>query len=85
MPGATDTDFFNKADMQNSKIVEDKDDLADAETVAKDGYEALMKGKDKVVSGLKNKIQTTMSNVMPDSAVAHQMYEQQKPSDDKKD
>ena len=45
LPGATATDFFNKADMLNAKIVAEGD-LADAETVAKDGYEALMKGKD---------------------------------------
>src|SRR5215212_6010875 len=48
-PGATDTDFFNKADMQNSKILDTK--LSDPVKVAKDGYEALMNGDDKVVSG----------------------------------
>lgn len=79
MPGVTDTDFFNKADMQDSKAVQDDDDLADPAGVARDGYEALMAGKDKVVSGLKNKVQVAMSSVMPDSVVAHQMNEQQKP------
>lgn len=79
MPGVTDTDFFNKADMQDSKAVQDDDDLADPAGVAQDGYEALMAGKDKVVSGLKNKVQVAMSSVMPDSVVAHQMNEQQKP------
>jgi len=81
MPGATDTDFFNKADMLDSKAVQDKDSLSDAADVAKDGYEALMSGKDKVVSGLKNKIQVGMSNLMPDSTNAHIMNEQQKPAD----
>jgi short-subunit dehydrogenase len=79
MPGPTDTDFFNKADMQKSKAVQDKDSLSDPADVAKDGFEALFAGKDKVISGLKNKIQVTMSNLTPDAAVAHQMYEQQKP------
>jgi len=79
MPGATDTDFFNKAGMQDSKIVQDKEALADPADVAKDGYEALMAGDDRVISGFKNKIQVDMSNLMPDSAVAHTMYEQQKP------
>src|SRR5690606_21618330 len=51
LPGATDTDFFNKADMQSSKIVQDKDALSDPADVAKDGYDALMAGKDKIVSG----------------------------------
>ena len=81
MPGATDTDFFAKADMEESKAVQDKDSLSDPADVAKDGYEALMAGKDKVISGFKNKVQVGMSNLMPDSVVAHNMYEQQKPAD----
>ncbi|MDJ1500299.1 SDR family oxidoreductase [Xanthocytophaga agilis] len=79
LPGATDTDFFNKADMVSSKIVQEGK-LSDPADVAKDGYEALMSGDDKVISGLKNKVQIGMSNMMPDSVVAHQMNEQQKPA-----
>ncbi|MCX2481515.1 SDR family oxidoreductase [Pedobacter sp. MC2016-15] len=82
MPGVTDTDFFNKADMLDSKAVQDKDAMSDPADVAKDGYEALMAGKDKVISGMKNKLQVGMSNVLPDSTVAHQTYEQQKPVDE---
>lgn len=81
LPGATDTDFFNKADMQRSKIVQDKDSLSNPADVAKDGYEALMAGKDKVISGFKNKVQVAMGNIMPDSTSAHMMNEQQKPVD----
>ena len=81
MPGVTDTDFFNKADMLDSKAVQDKDAMANPADVAKDGYDALMAGKDKVVSGFMNKVQVGMSNVLPDTAVAHQTYEQQKPVD----
>ena len=64
LPGATDTDFFNKAEATNTKQVQDMklDDPAD---VAKDGYEALMAGKDQVISGFKNKVQAAMSNIMP--------------------
>lgn len=79
LPGVTDTDFFNKADMQSSKIVQDKSAMSDPADVAKDGYEALMAGTDKVVSGIKNKIQVAMGNVTPDSTLAHMMGEQQKP------
>ncbi|MDT3402234.1 SDR family NAD(P)-dependent oxidoreductase [Mucilaginibacter terrae] len=79
MPGATDTDFFNKANMQDSKIVQDKSSLSDPADVAKDGYEALQDDKDKVISGFKNKVQIAMSNITPDSTVAHMMNEQQKP------
>ena len=81
LPGPTDTDFFNKADMQRSKAVQDKDALSDPADVAKDGYNALMAGKDKVISGFKNKVQVTMGNIIPDSAVAHMISEQQKPAE----
>jgi len=81
MPGATDTDFFTKADMLDSKAVQDKDALSDPADVAKDGYDALMAGKDKIISGFKNKVQLGMGAVTPDSLVAHQVYEQQKPKD----
>ncbi|HKG06324.1 MAG TPA: hypothetical protein VKB19_07700, partial [Pedobacter sp.] len=72
----------NKADMLTSKAVQDKDAMADPADVARDGYEALMAGKDKVISGFKNKVQVGMSNILPDSTVAHQMSEQQKPVDE---
>lgn len=82
-PGATDTDFFAKAGAQNSKIVEDKSKMSDPADVAKDGYEALMKGDDKVVSGMKNKLQSVMSNVMPDSMLADQIRKQSEEVDKK--
>jgi short-subunit dehydrogenase len=79
LPGITDTDFFNKAGMNNSKAIQDQDVKADPADVAKDGYDALMADDDKVISGFKNKMQVNMANLTPDSAVAHNMYEQQKP------
>lgn len=78
LPGATDTDFFHKADMEASKIAQD-DKLADPAQVAKDGYEALMQGKDMVVSGMQNKLLVAMSNVLPDSLAAETMRKQQEP------
>lgn len=82
LPGATDTDFFNKADMLDSKIVQEGK-LDDPVKVAKDGYEALMKGDDMVVSGIKNKMNVVMSNVLPDSVVADNMASKQEPVDKK--
>ncbi len=79
MPGVTDTDFFNKAGMNESKAVQDKEAMADPADVAKDGYEALMAGDDRVIAGFKNKVQVNAANLMPDSSVAHTLYEQQKP------
>ena len=78
-PGVTDTDFFNKAQMQQSKIVQDKEAMADPAAVAKDGYEALIAGQDKVVSGFKNKMQVLISAITPDSGVATMMAKQQEP------
>lgn len=76
LPGATDTDFFNKADMQQSKIVKDGK-LDDAKKVAQDGYTALMKGEQMVVSGFKNKVKVAMSNVLSDKAAAKNMKKEQ--------
>ncbi len=78
LPGATDTDFFNKADMLESKVVQEGK-LDDPVKVAKDGFDALMRGDDKAVSGFKNKLQVAMSNVTPDDTVAKQMLKQQEP------
>jgi short-subunit dehydrogenase len=79
MPGVTDTDFFNKAGMNDSKAVQDQEAMADPADVAKDGYDALMAGEDRVISGFKNKVQVNMANLMPDGKVAHTMNEQQQP------
>lgn len=80
LPGATDTDFFNKAEAENTKQVQDMklDDPAD---VAKDGYEALMSGEAQVVSGFKNKIQAAMSNIMPEQTAATNMRKTLEESD----
>ena len=80
-PGATDTDFFEKAGAQDSRLVQDKSKLANPATVAQDGYDALMSGDDKVVSGFKNKAQIAMANVMPDTMLADQMKKQSEPVD----
>lgn len=78
LPGATDTDFFNKANMTESKAVKEGK-LADPAKVAKDGYKALMSGDDMVVSGFMNKMMVAMGNVLPDKVVAAQVHKQQKP------
>ncbi len=69
MPGPTDTEFFERAGMQDTKLDQvSKDDPAE---VARDGFEALMAGKDHVVAGsAKNKVQVTAARVMPETAKA---------------
>ena len=55
--------------------------LSDPADVARDGFDALMKGDDKVVSGFKNKVQSAMSNVMSDETLAAQMRNQSERSE----
>jgi short-subunit dehydrogenase len=68
MPGATDTDFFHKSGGDRSKIYAESQ-LADPADVARDGYEALMAGKDVVVSGFRNKVQALMADVSPHAVI----------------
>lgn len=71
LPGPTDTNFFHRADMDDTKAgTSKKDDPAD---VAKQGFEALMAGKDKVIAGsLQTKIQGAVSQVLPETLKAEQ-------------
>lgn len=79
LPGVTDTDFFNKAEQEDAKMVKEGS-KADPAKVAKDGYEALMAGDDKIVSGLKNKAMVAASQVTPDSMVAASMHKMMEPT-----
>jgi short-subunit dehydrogenase len=69
MPGPTDTEFFERAEMEDTAVGSGpKDDPAE---VARQGFDALMAGKEKVVGGsLKNKLQTAVAGVVPDSVKA---------------
>ncbi len=78
LPGPTDTEFFERADMEDTKVGSgDKDSAAE---VAEAGYDALMAGKDKVVAGAaKNKLQSVASRVLPEEAKAKQQGKMMKP------
>ncbi len=67
-PGATDTRFFEDAHMENTKV--GRSDKADPAKVASDGYEALLNGDTKVISGFMNKVQSVFADILPDSVVA---------------
>lgn len=70
MPGATETEFFERAGMENTKIGQsDKDDPAD---VAKTGFEAMMDGEGDVVAGWKNKVMSAAALVTPSAVLAEQ-------------
>jgi short-subunit dehydrogenase len=68
MPGATETEFFARADMLDTKV--GQQEKADPAKVAKDGWDALMAGKGHIVSGLSNKMQVAASGVLPQSTLA---------------
>jgi short-subunit dehydrogenase len=83
MPGATETNFFHRAGMDDTKVARsEKDDPAD---VAKTGFEALMAGDDHVVAGsFMNKVQATMAHVLPDTVTADMHRKQAKPANEKR-
>jgi uncharacterized protein len=70
MPGPTETRFFERADMLDTKVAQqDKDDPAE---VAKVGFDAMMAGEEQVVSGFKNKLQVAAAHVTPAGMLAEQ-------------
>lgn len=77
-PGATDTDFFRKAGAEDMTVVQEGK-LADPAQVAKDGYAAMMRGNNKVISGTANKLMDAAANLMPDRMVARQTKKAHEP------
>lgn len=67
-PGATETEFFATANAEHTQ--EGQSEKADPKDVAKDGYEALMKGEPRVISGVNNKILAAMTKIIPDTWLA---------------
>jgi short-subunit dehydrogenase len=77
MPGATDTEFFERADMMDTNVGAGTKD--DAAYVAEIGFDAMMKGDSKVVTGFKNKVQTAAATVMPAGVLARQHRKKAEP------
>ncbi|HEY0776550.1 MAG TPA: SDR family NAD(P)-dependent oxidoreductase [Gemmatirosa sp.] len=70
-PGATETNFFHRADMEDTKIGSSSKD--DAAEVARMGFEAMMAGKDHVIAeSLKTKVQGALANLVPEALKAEQ-------------
>jgi short-subunit dehydrogenase len=70
MPGATETEFFARADMLDTKVGSGKKD--DPAYVAQMGFEAMMRGEGDIVSGWHNKLQSALANVLPAGLLAKQ-------------
>jgi short-subunit dehydrogenase len=77
-PGATETEFFARAEMEDTAVAEGKkDDPAD---VAKAGFDAMMEGKDKVIAAnIKSKIEGWMGEILPEPLKAKMQGKQTRP------
>jgi short-subunit dehydrogenase len=72
MPGPTDTEFWERGDLTDTKAGSEPKKMMDPAKVAKIGFEAMMKGEGDVVAGWKNKLQAAMAAVTPQSVLAEQ-------------
>jgi short-subunit dehydrogenase len=70
MPGATETEFFERADMLDTKLGAQKKQPPDE--VARAGFEAMMKGDGEVITGWTNKLKAAISHVLPSALLAEQ-------------
>ena len=70
MPGATETEFFERADLEDTKIGHSK--KADPVDVAKAGFKAMMNGDSDVVPGWQAKLQSAIANITPAEMLARQ-------------
>jgi uncharacterized protein len=82
MPGVTDTEFFVRADMLDTRVNTGK--KADPAKVARLGFKAMVKGEADVVAGLKNKLEVALSKVLPAQAVAQMHRKQVEPGTGRK-
>jgi short-subunit dehydrogenase len=77
MPGAAETEFFDRAGMEDTKIGAGKKD--DPAGVAKAGFEAMLNGEGDVVTGWMNKLQTAIANITPSDMLAERHRKQAEP------
>jgi short-subunit dehydrogenase len=84
-PGATDTDFFPKADMEQTKAFQ-KHKVMSPREVAKLGYDALMRGDPVSVAGGMNKALVFSRRFMtlPAQAKLNKKFYEDAPPEDRK-
>jgi len=79
-PGTTDTEIFERMGAENTKLYNETP-VCDPKDVAKDGYNGVMSGQAKIVSGILTKLLLLGSKVLPDSVVSglmrHEMKEKE--------
>lgn len=77
MPGATETDFFARAGMEDTRLGQSA--KGDPASVARTGFDAMMAGEGDVVSGWKNKLRAAIANVTPAAVLARLHAHQARP------
>lgn len=81
MPGPTETEFFERAGMTDTQVGQQEKD--DPGSVAEVGFKAMMDGEEQVVSGWKNKLQSSMAAVTPAGMLAEQHRKMAEPGSGK--
>ncbi len=82
MPGATDTEFFDRAEMADTAVAQGKKD--DPAFVARVGFDAMMDGEGDVIAGWKNKLMSAMANITPAGMLAGQHRKMTEPGSGQK-
>jgi len=83
MPGATETEFFERAEMMDTKIGTTKKD--DPAFVAQQGYDAMNKGEGQVIAGWMNKMQAAIAHLAPADMTARMHAKMAAPGTGNKD
>lgn len=79
-PGVTDTEFFDRAGMQDTNAGQGS--KADPAKVAADGYKAMLSGDLQITSGFMNKVQSFFADILPDDVVAQMHRKLAEPKSD---
>ena len=87
MPGVTDTEFFERADMLDTKAGEmaEEGKAADPAKVARAGYDAMKNGEAGVTPGFMNKVQSLFAEILPETLVAEMHRRLAQPKAEKAD
>jgi short-subunit dehydrogenase len=82
MPGATETEFFERADMMDTNVGQSKKD--EASDVARTGFDAMMRGDGDVVTGWMNKLRSAIANVTPAGLLAEMHRDMAQPASERR-
>ncbi len=81
-PGPTDTNFFNRAELGDTKVGTEGKKESEPYDVAKQGFKALMAGDEHVYSAsLTTKIEGALTGIVPDALIAKMHEKMTAPAD----